>query len=124
MKKLKSYFISLLASIHLLTASTALAAPAPLAAAAAVAAAGPLIEYHTLPTTTTATTSMRGSDDTVGATIRSLVFGLGQKGAAAPVNGDEDEDDWANWHRQWKRQQEERRCNLWDVCVKVYKPGE
>ena len=129
MKTDTSYLITLLASIHLLTGTTVLAAPV----AVAIAGAAPLIEYHTLPTSATPTISTNHnhnnnrSFDAVRARIRSFVFNAAGRGAPAAFDdedGDADEDDWVKWHSQWERQQQERRCNLWDVCVRVYKPGE
>lgn len=96
--------------------------------AAPVATAHPAIVHHTLSTTAG---PPRTSHATFGASIRSLVSGLDRSAAAAaaaaaisPDNDDDDSDsDWRAWHSQWKRQQQERRCNLWDVCVRVYDVG-
>jgi hypothetical protein len=98
--------------------------------AAPVATAHPAIAYHTLSTTAGPPRTSHGA---FGASIRSLVSGLDRSAAAAaaaaaaisPDDDDDDDDDtdWRSWHSQWKRQQQERRCNLWDVCVRVYNVG-
>jgi hypothetical protein len=90
--------------------------------AAPVATAHPAIAYHTLSTTAG---PPRTSHGTFGASIRSLVSGLDRSAAAAAAAAisPDDDDDWRAWHSQWKRQQQERRCNLGDVCVRVYHVG-
>jgi hypothetical protein len=97
--------------------------------AAPVATAHPAIAYHTLSTTAG---PPRTSHGTFSASIRSLVSGLDRSAAAAAVaaispddddDDDDDDSDWRAWHSQWKRQQQMRRCNLWDVCVRVYDVG-
>jgi hypothetical protein len=93
-----------------LTSTTIFASP--------IAAADAVIEYHTLPTAAPVSAD-HYSYGKISAGIRSLVFGLDKRGATST-----DEEDWEAWHSQWKRQQQARRCNLWDVCVHVYKPGE
>jgi hypothetical protein len=88
--------------------------------AAPLATADAAIAYHTLPTAAPVRTD-HPSYSMLGASIRSLVSGLGKTRTLATDDNDRD-----TWHSQWKRQQQqERRCNLWDVCVDVYdKVGE
>ena len=104
-----SIVVSTLAFAVLLTATSVLAVP--------IASADPLIEYHALPDTTPETTK-HYNQETTDAWIRSPVFGLDK---SPPVS--EAEVDWENLRRQRKRQQDERRCDMWDVCVQVYKLG-
>jgi hypothetical protein len=99
-----------IAFTFLVIGTTVLAAP--------IAEADPLIEYHALPTATPISYN-HDSHDKIGASIHSLIFGPDKRAAVSYA-----EDDWENWQTQWKRQQRERRCNLWNVCVRIYKPEE